>query len=131
LWNFAFLLYREECSPDVQPNDFVEMLLSHLADGGELATTRAGEKDINLAFLLPDCFVKAIEIIKIGGIAQNPGDILPDFLYSRSLSRPVMKAYAPSSMKSLAVASAIPEVPPVITATLFTSFFMMRVFEFE
>jgi hypothetical protein len=27
------------------------------------------------------------------------------------------------------VASAIPEVPPVITATLFSSFFMMRVFQ--
>lgn len=75
------LLYREECSPDVQPNDFVEMLLSHLADGGELTTTRAGEKNINLAFLLPDCFVKAIEIIEISGIAQNPGDILADLLY--------------------------------------------------
>ena len=71
---------REERSPDVQPNDFVEMLLSHLADCGELATTRAGEKDINLALLLPDCFVKAIKIIKIGGIAQHPGDIFADLL---------------------------------------------------
>src|SRR4029077_15694284 len=75
------LLYREECSPDVQSNDFVEMLLSHLANGGELTTTRAGEKNINLAFLLPDCFVKPIEIIEIGGIAQNPGDNLADLLY--------------------------------------------------
>ena len=40
-----------------------------------------------------------------------------------------MKTYAPSSTKSLAVASAMPDVPPVITATLFSSFFMMRVFQ--
>jgi hypothetical protein len=102
------------------------MLLVHLADCGQLATTRAGEKDINLALLLSDCFVKAIKITKIGGIPNTPVTFLPTSftaLSSRALSRPVMKTYAPCSTKSLAVASAIPEVPPVITATLFSSFF--------
>src|SRR5260221_1088443 len=41
---------------------------------------------------------------------------------SFSLRRPVMKTYAPSSTKSLAVASAMPEVAAVMTATFPSSF---------
>src|SRR5690242_11854486 len=37
---------------------------------------------------------------------------------SLSLRRPVMNTWAPSAANSLAVASAIPDVAPVITATL-------------
>src|SRR5258707_2290353 len=46
------------------------------------------------------------------------------FTASSSLSwrRPVMKTYAPSSTKSLAVASAMPEVAAVMTATFPSSF---------
>src|SRR5258706_3005345 len=41
---------------------------------------------------------------------------------SSSWRRPVMKTYAPSLTKSFAVANPIPSVPPVMTATLPSSF---------
>src|SRR5713226_2198971 len=50
-----------------------------------------------------------------------PETLLPIVFTASSSSfwrRPVMKTYAPSLTKSLAVANPIPSVPPVMTATL-------------
>jgi hypothetical protein len=46
-------------------------------------------------------------------------------LSNYSFRRPVMKTWAPSSTNSLALARAMPDVPPVTTATLFCSFPML------
>jgi hypothetical protein len=46
---------------------------------------------------------------------------------SLALSRPVMNTWAPSATNNLAVANAIPDVAPVITATLPSSLGMVTV----
>src|SRR5229473_7258792 len=54
-----------------------------------------------------------------------PETLLPIVFTASSSSfwrRPVMKTYAPSLTKSFAVANPIPSVPPVMTATLPSSF---------
>ena len=50
---------------------------------------------------------------------------------SLSLRRPVMKTYAPSLTKSLAVARAMPEVAAVMTATFPSSFAMCLSFAID
>src|SRR5205807_165407 len=67
------LLDGEEGPPDVHAEGLVELLLRHLADGRELAGPRAGEEDVDPAFLLPDPLVQAVEIGEAAGVALHAG----------------------------------------------------------
>jgi hypothetical protein len=81
-----------------------------------------------MALLLFDHVEQPIEVCKTASIALNACDILADFFdcfVESFLTAAVTKTYAPSSTNNLAVASAIPLVAPVMTATLFSNFFDM------
>ena len=123
------LLHGKQGPANVDIERFVEAFFSNGAEWlTELTIAGASKEDVDMALLLFDRLEQPIEVCKTASIALNAGDILADFFdcFVESFwRRPVRKTYAPSSTNNLAVASAIPLVAPVMTATLFSNFFDM------
>jgi hypothetical protein len=94
----------------------------------EFSTASIGEEHIEVSLLLLNRGEQAIEVFHLGGIALNTRDVFTDLFdggIKFSLATTVMKTYAPSATKRLAVARPMPLVPPVTRATFPSSFFIM------
>ena len=115
------LLHREEQPLHVAVEGLVEARLGDLPQRDKLAAARVGEEDVDAALLLLDDRVKPIEVCQDRDIAWDHGDPRPERLHRRvelglAASRDE-DVRAPSRANRCAVASPIPLLPPVTTAT--------------
>ena len=82
-----------------------------------------GEHDVELAEGLDRLRHRVFGRRDIGGVGDHGERIRPEFLRGRLqrrlVARPVITTRAPSATNSLAVASPMPLLPPVISAVLF------------
>jgi hypothetical protein len=76
-------LHGEQCSLYIDVEQFVEMLLRDLAQGGELRPAGIGEHTIELAFLPLDLGKEAIQIVKVRHVSLHAGYISFNLLYRR------------------------------------------------
>ncbi len=94
--------------------ELVEECLGHALDRGELGNTGIGNQDIDFSESFSALFEEALKIVKIADVVSR--------------LRPKIVSFAPLFRNSRAVARPIPLLPPVITATLPSSFTVMSPF---
>ncbi len=104
------------------------MLLSDLAQGGELRATGIREHNIELALLPLDLREEAVKIVEVRHVSLYAGDISSDLLYRPSQLRITAPrdedVRAPSFTNCFAVARPMPLLPPVMSAIFLSSLFM-------
>ena len=119
------LLHGEQQSFDVDVEDPIELFLGDFAHRREFRDAGIRKHDVELPFSRLDLREQAIEVGELGDVALNAGDVAADLFLRRiefCWRRPVMKTYAPSATNRFAVASPMPLLPPVTSATLPSSF---------
>ena len=103
------------------------MLLGNLAQWDGFAHAGARVQDVDPALFSLDRVEQTVEVVEIGRVAAHARDVPADQLdglVERLLPPAGDEDVGPFFEKSFAVARAMPEVAPVITATLFFSFSM-------
>jgi hypothetical protein len=99
----------------------IEVLGSYLGCPDRLDHAHVRKINVDLAFIGCDFLIEAIQVLQLRYVASHSYDIFADFLrgfIQLRLSPSPDETNAPSATKRIAVASPIPLLPPVITATL-------------
>src|SRR4051812_21805730 len=119
------LLHGEQRAARVEPEGAVELFIGDIAEDGRFAHPGAGPQHVDRALLPLDGVVKRSRSSSSAASPCTAVTLRPISLTASSKAscrRAWRKTCAPSSTNSLAPASAMPVDPPVITATLPSSF---------
>src|SRR3984885_7056300 len=77
------LLDGEQGAAGVEPEPGVELGFGDLAERGGLAAAGAGPQHVEAALLPLDGVVQAVQVVQVGGVALDAGDVAADLLDGR------------------------------------------------
>ena len=112
---------------DVDAEHPVEMLFGDSSQRGVFADSGVGEQNVDAAFLLFHNRIKPVQIREIGCVALDAGHILANLFHCRvqfALATAGYKDVSSFAHEALSRCEADAVLPPVMTATLPSSFFM-------
>src|ERR1700733_9027358 len=115
------LLNCKQRAAHVQAEGRIEVLFGNFAQWYGFARAGARVQDVDLALYPLDCIEQAVEVVEIGNVAAHSSHVPAnqlDGLIERLLPPARDENVGAPSTNSLALASAMPLDPPVMTSTL-------------